>query len=63
MSDGEYTCTVYDTDTQQPLTVTVAGTGGDDGQNIQYITSDGVVSQLATQGTAEVTQVDAKNCI
>lgn len=56
MSDGEYTCTVYDTDTQQPLTVTVAGTGGDDGQNIQYITSDGVVSQLATQGTAEVTQ-------
>ncbi|KAK7508729.1 hypothetical protein BaRGS_00000295 [Batillaria attramentaria] len=62
MAEGEQ-ITVYDAETQQPLTVTV-NTAGDDGsgvQSIQYITQDGQVAQLqpevvqaAASGTATV---------
>ena len=48
MAEGEQ-ITVYDTETQQPLTVTVNATATDDGtgvQSIQYITADGQVAQL-----------------
>ncbi|XP_069140642.1 nuclear transcription factor Y subunit alpha-like [Argopecten irradians] len=58
MSDGDQnTFTVFDTDTNQPLTVTVApsGAGGDDGQSqgIQYITQDGVHVSHIPQEAAE----------
>lgn len=53
--------TVYDAETQQPLTVTVSATGDDGVQSIQYITQDGQVTQLqpeviqaAVSGTATV---------
>lgn len=44
---AEEQITVYDAETQQPVTVTV-NTSGDNGsvQTIQYITSDGQVAQL-----------------
>ncbi|KAL8599477.1 hypothetical protein ACOMHN_065276 [Nucella lapillus] len=48
MAEGEQV-TVYDAETQQPLTVTVNAAATDDGtgvQSIQYITQDGHVAQL-----------------
>ncbi|KAK7110624.1 nuclear transcription factor Y subunit alpha-like [Littorina saxatilis] len=48
MAEGEQ-ITVYDAETQQPLTVTVNAAGADDGTgvtSIQYITQDGQVAQL-----------------
>ncbi|XP_060072514.1 nuclear transcription factor Y subunit alpha-like [Ylistrum balloti] len=67
MSDGDQnTFTVFDTDTNQPLTVTVApsGAGGDDGQTqgIQYITQDGVHVSHIPQG-AEVVQASEPQSI
>ncbi|OWF51475.1 nuclear transcription factor Y subunit alpha-like [Mizuhopecten yessoensis] len=65
MSDGDQnTFTVFDTDTNQPLTVTVAPSGGDDGQTqgIQYITQDGVHVSHISQG-AEVVQASEPQSI
>nr|KAG5714374.1 hypothetical protein BaRGS_018591 [Batillaria attramentaria] len=68
MAEGEQ-ITVYDAETQQPLTVTV-NTAGDDGsgvQSIQYITQDGQVAQLqpevvqANQSTSATTSASTVN--
>ncbi|XP_076460659.1 uncharacterized protein LOC143293566 isoform X2 [Babylonia areolata] len=48
MAEGEQ-ITVYDAETQQPLTVTVNAAATDDGtavQSIQYLTQDGQMAQL-----------------
>ncbi|XP_025094817.1 nuclear transcription factor Y subunit alpha-like isoform X2 [Pomacea canaliculata] len=60
---AEEQITVYDAETQQPVTVTV-NTSGDNGsvQTIQYITSDGQVAQLQSdvlQATAATVMSDA----
>lgn len=57
MSEND-TYTVFDTETQQPLTVTVAQGGADDSHGtIQYITQDGVQIQQITQPGGEIVQV------
>lgn len=57
MSEEQFT--VYDAETQQPLTVTVSGTG-EDGQAVQgisYITQDpGQVTQIQ-QASSDMVQV------
>ena len=58
MSEND-TYTVFDTETQQPLTVTVAQGGADDSHGtIQYITQDGVQIQQITQPGGEIVQVN-----
>lgn len=60
MSEND-TYTVFDTETQQPLTVTVAQGGGDETHGtIQYITQDGVQIQQITQPGGEIVQVKKK---
>lgn len=60
MSEND-TYTVFDTETQQPLTVTVAQGGADDSHGtIQYITQDGVQIQQITQPGGEIVQVRGK---
>lgn len=57
MSEND-TYTVFDSETQQPLTVTVAQGGGDETHGtIQYITQDGVQIQQITQPGGEIVQV------
>lgn len=57
MSEND-TYTVFDSETQQPLTVTVAPGGGDETHGtIQYITQDGVQIQQITQPGGEIVQV------
>lgn len=57
MSEND-TYTVFDTETQQPLTVTVAQGGTDESHGtIQYITQDGVQLQQITQPGGEIVQV------
>ena len=48
MAEGDQ-ITVYDAETQHPLTVTVTAAAADDGTgvpSIQYITQDGQVAQI-----------------
>lgn len=60
MSEND-TYTVFDSETQQPLTVTVAQGGGDETHGtIQYITQDGVQIQQITQPGGEIVQVKQK---
>jgi hypothetical protein len=57
MSEND-TYTVFDTETQQPLTVTVSQGGTEDSHGtIQYITQDGVPIQQITQPGGEIVQV------
>ena len=56
MAEGEQ-ITVFDAETQQPVTVTVNPGGGDDVsgvQSIQYITPDGQGLQVAHLGQTDV---------